>query len=88
MSQVPGLKAYVKQRLERHTSRVQMASYLGQEEVEKMVTTWMHGAAVKLMGGDIFKILSLPRQTSAVQPTDFEGNEAEWAAVPPHLTPS
>jgi hypothetical protein len=60
---------------------VQMASYLGQKQVEEMVTTWMHGAAVKLMHGDNGDIYTRSEQTSAVQPSAYDGHESEWEEV-------
>jgi hypothetical protein len=60
-----------------------MASYLGQKQVEEMVTKWMHGAAMKLMIGDNGDLYTSSEQTSAVQPSAYDGHESEWEEVLP-----
>lgn len=70
-----------------------MASFLVQKDVEKMLTAWMHGAALFLMGAmgehlgspatkplspHIAEIMETSCMTSLAA---YEGREAEWAAV-------
>lgn len=67
-----------------------MASFLVQKDVEKMLTAWMHGAALFLMGEHLASpattplsphIAAIMEASCMTSLAAYEGREAEWAAV-------
>jgi hypothetical protein len=59
----------------------QMASYLGQKEIEELVTSWMHGAALKIMERDCSDMTDSYEHLKSVHPSAYEGFETEWTEV-------